>query len=95
MNEKRLHLLAKLSKILLSKGSALKQCDHCIYSKQHRVAFSSTSKRKSEMLSIGFSDVCGPIKVESLGGHKSFLTFIDDASRKLWVYFLKTKDEIF
>ena len=42
-----------------------------------------------------YSNVCGPIEVESLGSRKYFLTFIDDASRKLWVYFLKTKDEVF
>ena len=47
------------------------------------------------MLNMVYSDVCGPIDVESYGGRKYFLTFIDDASRKLWVYFLKTKDEVF
>ena len=33
--------------------------------------------------------------MESHGRRKYFLTFIDDASRKLWVYFLKTKHEVF
>lgn len=42
-----------------------------------------------------YSDVYGPIEVESLDDQKYFLTFIDEASRKLWVYFLKTKDEVF
>ncbi|CAA0825182.1 Unknown protein [Striga hermonthica] len=35
------------------------------------------------------------MEVESLGGSRYFVTFIDDASRKLWVYFLRTKDEVF
>jgi Integrase core domain len=39
--------------------------------------------------------VCGPFEVESLGGNRYFLTFIDDASRKVWVYFLRTKDQVF
>ncbi|CAL5376159.1 unnamed protein product [Camellia sinensis] len=95
MSEKGLHLLAKQSRIPLSKESVLNPCDHCLYGKQHRVSFSSTSKRKTEVLNLVYSDVCGPIEVESLGGRKYFLTFIDDASRKLWVYFLKTKDEVF
>ncbi|CAA0808944.1 Unknown protein [Striga hermonthica] len=34
-------------------------------------------------------------QVESLGGRRYFLTFIDDASRKVWVYFLNTKDQMF
>ena len=33
--------------------------------------------------------------MESLGGNKYFVTFIDDASRKVWVYFLKTKGQVF
>ncbi|CAA0836973.1 Unknown protein [Striga hermonthica] len=35
------------------------------------------------------------MEVDSLGGSRYFVTFIDDASRKLWVYFLRTKDEVF
>ena len=38
-----------------------------------------------------YPDVCGPIDVETLGGNKYFVTFIDDASRKVWVYVLKKK----
>ena len=41
------------------------------------------------------SDVCGPMEVESLGGSSYFVTFIDDASRKVWVYLLKTKGQVF
>ncbi|CAA0832967.1 Unknown protein [Striga hermonthica] len=35
------------------------------------------------------------MEVESLGGSRYFVTLIDDASRKLWVYFLRTKGEVF
>jgi len=31
----------------------------------------------------------------SLGGNRYFITFIDDFSRKLWVYFLKEKSTAF
>ena len=31
----------------------------------------------------------------ALSGGKYFVTFIDDHSRKIWIYFLKTKDEVF
>ena len=31
---------------------------------------------------------------ETLGDSSYFVTFIDDHSRKLWVYFLKTKDQV-
>lgn len=46
------------------------------------------------MLSLVHSNVCGPIEVESLGGSRYFVTFIDDASRKVWAYCLRTKDQV-
>ena len=39
--------------------------------------------------------ICGPMQEPSLGGSIYFLTFIDDFSRKTWVYFLKYKFETF
>ena len=41
------------------------------------------------------SDVCGPMPVKSLGGASYFVTFIDDSTRKVWVYPLRHKDEVF
>lgn len=34
-----------------------------------------------------------PVKL--LGGSLYYVTFIDDFSRKTWIYLLKTKDEVF
>jgi transposase InsO family protein len=38
---------------------------------------------------------CGPISVRSVSGFGYYVLFIDDYSRKTWIYFLKTKDEVF
>jgi len=35
------------------------------------------------------------MKTHTLGGNVYFMTFIDDYSRKTWVYFLKNKSEAF
>jgi hypothetical protein len=35
------------------------------------------------------------MRTQSLGGAKYFVTFIDDFSRKIWVYFLKNKSDVF
>ena len=40
------------------------------------------------------SDVCGPMPTLSMGGVAYFVTFIDDFSRKTWVYPLRRKDEV-
>jgi transposase InsO family protein len=51
--------------------------------------------RATKVLEIVHSNVCGPMKNMSLGGARYFLTFIDDFSRKMWVYPLKAKNECF
>ena len=95
MSEKGLQVLAKKSLIPFAKGTSLNSCDHCLFGKQHRVSFSNTSAKKSNLLDLVYSDVCGPMDVESLGRNKYFVTYIDDASRKVWVYLLRSKDQVF
>ena len=41
------------------------------------------------------SDVCGPMQSTSLSGYVYYVTFIDSYSRKTWVYFFKSKYEVF
>ena len=46
-------------------------------------------------LKIVHSSVWGPINNTYVGGTKYFVTFIDDFSRKVWVYKMKFKGEWF
>jgi len=41
------------------------------------------------------TDIRGPITLESFNGKRYFITFIDDFSKKTWVYFLKEKSKAF
>ena len=86
MSEKVLQILSKKSLISFAKGTMIKSCNYCLFGKQHRVSFKTSSERKSNILDLVYSDVCGPMEIESIGGNKYFVTFIDDASQKLWVY---------
>jgi transposase InsO family protein len=71
-------------------------CEACIEGKQHRLSFpTERARRATKPLEIVHSDVCGPMRTTSMGGAKYFVTFIDDFSRKVWLYVLKTKDECF
>ena len=47
------------------------------------------------MLEVVHSDVWGPAKTASMGGCRFYVTFIDDHTRKVWVYFMKEKSEVF
>ena len=46
-------------------------------------------------MEIVHSDICGPMSSSSLSGYVYYVLFIDDLSRKTWIYFLKEKSEVF
>ena len=79
----------------MAKDKSSNLCNYCLFGKQHRVSFQKNSTQKLEKLKLVYSDVCGPIEVDSLGGNKYFVTFIDDTSRKTWVYLLHIKSHVF
>ena len=97
------HMSEKGMKTLLSKGKLpdLKNvdvglCEDCIFGKQKKVSFTKIGKTpKAERLELVHTDVWGPSPVSSLAGSLYYVTFIDDSTRKLWVYFLKKKSEVF
>ena len=80
MSEKGLQLLVKQSLIPMAKDKSSNPCDYCLFGKQHKVSFQKNSTQKLEKLELVYFDVCGPMEVDSLGGKKYFVTFIDDAS---------------
>ncbi|KAL6327382.1 hypothetical protein AAG906_019072 [Vitis piasezkii] len=95
MSEKGLQVLSKKELLAGIKGTPLKTCVHCFHGKQNRISFRrNIAFRKSHVLDLIHSDVCGPLKVRTLGGALYFVTFIDDHSRKVWTYTLKTKDQV-
>ena len=69
--------------------------EHCIYGKESHVSFLSKYTREKGILELVHSDVFGPISVPSLGGSRYYVSFIDDFSRKTWIYFLKKNLEAF
>ena len=73
-----------------------KVCEGCIFGKQHRENFpGENSYRAHTPLEIVHFDIFGPMQTSSIGGCNYFLTFIDEYSRKTWVYFLKHKFDAF
>jgi hypothetical protein len=70
-------------------------CEHCIYGKQVWVRFSSGVTREKGILELVHSSVFGLISMPSLGGSLYYVSFIDDFSRKTWIYFLRKKSEVF
>ena len=57
--------------------------------------FPSSDSKAKGILDIVHSDMCGPMTATSLSGYVYYVSFIDDYSRKTWIYFLKGKNEVF
>jgi len=67
----------------------------CQLGKQARHPFlAQTTHVSSKPLEMIHSDVW-TTKTESIGGCKNYVSFIDDHTRKVWVYFMKHKGEVF
>lgn len=76
---------------LSKKGNQV--CTTCLEGKMSRQPFKNTGTRASELLQLIHSDLCGPMETSSIGGARYYVTFIDDYSRKVSVYFIKSKSE--
>ncbi|GJZ52427.1 gag-pol polyprotein [Tanacetum coccineum] len=68
--------------------------EYCVISKQHRLKFKASNSRSVSVLELVHSDVW-QAPVQSLGGAKYFVSFIDDYSRRCWVYPIKKKSDVF
>ncbi|KAH9792408.1 hypothetical protein KPL71_004103 [Citrus sinensis] len=62
--------------------------------KKTRVKFGTTNHDTREILEYVHSDVWGPTKTTSIGGSHYFVTFVDDFSRRVWMYTMRAKDEV-
>ena len=63
--------------------------------KNSRKTFPSSERKAKGILDTVHSDVCKPMSSSSLSGYVYYVSFIDDFSRKNWIYFLKGKNEVF
>lgn len=71
-------------------------CEGCLTSKQPRNSVKEYShSRAKHPLEVVYSDVCGPMETSSLGGNRYFITFVDEFTRKTWLYLIKEKSEVF
>ncbi|KAJ9554165.1 hypothetical protein OSB04_018210 [Centaurea solstitialis] len=71
-------------------------CSSCLVGKQHRGSFPKKSLWKStHKLQLVHSDICGPISPTSNSNKRYILSFIDDFTRKTWIYLLSQKSEAF
>ncbi|GJY38141.1 putative RNA-directed DNA polymerase [Tanacetum coccineum] len=79
----------------LSKNTSVSVCETCHRAKQIREPFPLSDHKSVKPGELVHLDLWGPYRVSSKEGFKYFLTIVDDYSRAVWTYLLKTKDEVF
>ena len=70
-------------------------CKGCVLGKNIKNPFPQSEDKSKEPLNLVHLDVCRPMSVHSFSGYSYCITFIDDYSRKTWIYFMKAKSEVF
>jgi hypothetical protein len=85
-------MVCGMPSISLSKNEI---CKGCMLGKNIQKSFRSSDNRAHGILDLVHSDVCGPMSSPSLSGCLYYAIFIDDYSRKCWIYFIKAKSDTF
>lgn len=71
-------------------------CESCVLGKSHKQSFPASRHTTKGILDYIHSDMWGsPTTHASLAECKYFVTFIEDFRRKVWIYFLTSKDQAF
>lgn len=69
-------------------------CQACLVAKQIRQLFPATANvRAEEPLELLHIDLCGSITPTTMAGNRYFALIVDDFSRWMWVFMIKTKDQ--
>src|SRR5258706_3514239 len=69
-------------------------CSGCVEGKIHQAPFHTSNSIMTNKLHCIHSDLAGPFPF-SIHGCKYFVVFFDEFSKKLWVYFMVRKSEMF
>ncbi len=78
--------------VSIPRKEELSFCEGCVEGKMHRKPFKPVGEiHSTRKLQLVHSDVCGPMQIESMGGKKYYVTFMDDYCT---VYFLRHKSEV-
>jgi len=86
--------LAKQDVFGQGKIKPLKFYEHCVLGKAKRQKFPTNTHSSDATLDYVHAYLWGSSRIESHGGARYFLSLVDDFSIKVWVYFLKHKNEV-
>ncbi|GKE47915.1 retrovirus-related pol polyprotein from transposon TNT 1-94 [Tanacetum coccineum] len=82
--------------VLGNKGlGKLELCENYVLGKSTRVSFGRGQHTTEGVIDYVHVDLWGASRVKSMSGCRYFLSIVDDYSRRVWVHFLRHKNEDF
>ena len=91
--EKSLQSLAKQGLLKGANTCKLEFCEHYVIGKKTKVKFDTAIHCTERILDYIYIDVCEPTKT-FIRGNNYFVSFIDDFSRRYWVYIMRHKGKV-
>ena len=70
-------------------------CKGCTLGKYAKSSFQDRDSRAKANLEQVHTNVCGPFSTASTVKQRYYAIFIDDFSRRCWIYFMQKKDQTF
>ena len=75
-------------------GVCTNVCIVCHLAKQKRLSFPFNSNMFSSAFYLIHVDIWGPYSIPTHDGYKYFLTIVDDTTRSVWAFLMKSKSEV-
>ena len=73
----------------------LDQCNGGTMGKYVKSTFHEKENCASVILEKVHTNVCGPFSITSIIKHRYYVIFVDEFSRKCWIFFIQNKDQTF
>ncbi|GJW60856.1 ribonuclease H-like domain-containing protein [Tanacetum coccineum] len=83
------------TKLLFDTNPITSPCEMCHKAKQTRETFPLSDHKSHNVGELVHLDLWGPYKVSSKEGYKYFLTIVDDFSRAVWTFLMKSKTDVY
>ena len=68
--------------------------ERCVLDKKTKVKFDIVIHRSKGLLGCVYIDTWGHTKTVTLGGHRCFVSFVDNLTRHCWVYLIRQRFEV-
>ncbi|GKD45797.1 ribonuclease H-like domain-containing protein, partial [Tanacetum coccineum] len=83
------------TKLLFDNNPTTSSCEVCHKAKQTTEPFPLSDYKSLNVGELVYLDLWGPYKASSKEGYKYFLTIVDDFSRVIWTFLMKSKTDVY